>query len=133
MTSRLSDVSSGARRVIRNPRRTAPEKHEERYARRLMEDVLGFACWHLSQSRATRQTPGWPDAFFTHPELKLAVWYEAKAPQGKQSNAQREFQRNVTMCGYDYVSGTAEAMTEWAVSKGLVRRTAGGGLEVVRR
>jgi hypothetical protein len=123
--------AGGMTYVLRNPRRTAPEKIEERKARQLMETALGFTCWHLSQARATRQTPGWPDCFFTHPEKRLAVWYEAKAPKGKQSDAQKEFQRHVSLVGYDYVVGPAEVLTEWAIAKGLVKR-ARIGLEVVR-
>lgn len=118
--------------TLKHPRRAAPEKAEERAASRLMCNALGFTRWSLSQARATRQSPGWPDAFFTHPERGLAVWYEAKAPNGKQSDAQREFQRHVTLGGYDYVTGPATAMTAWAQTKGLVRVLASGGLEVVR-
>lgn len=102
-----------------NPRRSSPEKAEERKARKLMT-LLGFAHWHLAQARETRQTPGWPDALYTHPEKRIAVWYEAKAPKGKQSPAQREFQRHMSMCGYEYVTGTADALIEWARVKGLV-------------
>lgn len=115
-----------------HPRRHAPEKAEQRAVARLLCDVLGFTRWSLSQSRATKQSPGWPDDFYTHPEKRLAVWYEAKAPNGKQSEHQKEFERHVTMGGYDYVVGTHEAMTAWAVAKGLVKETAGGALEVGR-
>lgn len=105
--------------AIVNPRRAAPEKAEERKARKLMT-LLGFAHWHLAQSRATRQTPGWPDALYTHPEKRIAVWYEAKAPKGKQSPAQREFQRHMSMCGYAYVAGTADVLIKWCRAQGLL-------------
>lgn len=118
--------------VLKNPRRGAPEKAEQRSAARLMCDMLGFSRWSLSQARATRQSPGWPDDFYTHPEKGLAVWYEAKAPDGKQSDHQKEFQRHVTHCGQEYVTGPSDAMTDWAVSKGLIRRLSHACYEVIR-
>ncbi len=119
--------------MLKNPRHGSPEKMEVRNARRFMVTVLNFEYWSLSQARATRQTPGWPDEFYTHPTLRLAVWYEAKAPKGKQSDAQKEFQRHVELCGYDYVSGTVETLYAWAASKDLVRILPGGGMQVLKR
>lgn len=119
--------------VLENPRRGSPEKAQVRDARQFMETVLGFDYWSLSQARATRQTAGWPDCFFTHPAKRLAVWYEAKAPNGKQSDAQKEFQRHVTQCGYEYVVGTASELYLWAEAKHLVRILPSGGMEIIRR
>ncbi len=119
--------------VLKNPRNAAPEKLEVRNARQFMCTVLGFDYWSLSQARATRQTPGWPDELYTHPERRIAVWYEAKSPRGKQSDAQKEFQRHVTTCGHDYVSGTAEALYAWAAGRNLVRILPGGGMEIIRK
>jgi hypothetical protein len=110
----------GMPHVTRNPRRTAPEKAEERAATRLMA-ALGFACWHLSQPRRTMQSAGLPDAFYTHPGKRLAVYYEAKSPVGKQSDAQKAFQQHVTACGHEYVVGPHGAMVAWARGKGLIR------------
>lgn len=118
--------------TLRQPRRTAPEKAEERMASKLMCDALGFTRWNLQQSRATKQTPGWPDVLYTHQQRGLAVFYEAKAPKGKQSPAQREFQSHVTAAGMAYVVGTHEAMTVWAVARGLVKVTTFGTIEVLR-
>lgn len=114
-----------------NPRRSFPEKREEFAAQRLMA-TLGFTSWRLSQARATRQTPGWPDLFFTHPAKRLAVFYEAKAPKGKQSTAQREFQSHVIAAGMEYVVGTHDVLVAWAEAKGLCRALASGGLERTR-
>ena len=105
--------------VLANPRRSAPEKAQERAAHRLME-ALGFTAWRLSQARATNQTPGLCDIIFTHPERGLLVAYEAKSPNGRQSPAQREFQRHVVAAGIPYVVGTVDALVEWCRSKRLV-------------
>lgn len=111
----------GMAHVVRNPRRTSPEKLEERAANRLMCDLLGFTRWHLSQARATNQTPGWPDVLYMHAERGLAVYYEAKAPKGKQSDAQREFEREARACGMTYLVGTHDVLIEWARTRGLIR------------
>jgi hypothetical protein len=113
--------------------RRAPEKREEDAGRLLMQNVLGFECWHLSQARATRQTPGWPDMLFMHEDSGLCVWWEAKAPGGKQSDAQREFQRYAQPCSMEYVVGPASALEEWAISKGLLERLPNGHLVRRRR
>jgi hypothetical protein len=81
--------------------------------------ALGFTCWHLSQNRASRQTPGWPDMLFTCPAKRLSVYYEAKSAKGKQSDAQKAFQADIVACGHEYVVGTVEAMADWCVAKGI--------------
>ena len=117
----------GVRKLVRR----SPEKQEEAAAMKLMA-VLGFTAWHLSQARASRQTSGWPDVFFTHPDKRLSVYYEAKSLAGRQSPAQREFQKHVTACGHAYVVGPCSALTLWCVERGLCKVTAGGGIEVIR-
>src|ERR1041385_104771 len=95
-------------------------------------DALGFTCWHLSQNRASRQTPGWPDMLFTHPGKGLAVYYEAKRQGGKQSPAQQEFQRHIEAAGGQYVTGTAQVLADWCVQKALMHTTVTGGLLIPR-
>ena len=87
---------------------------------RLMS-ALGFTCWHLSQNRASRQTPGWPDMLFTCPAKRLSVYYEAKSAKGKQSDAQKAFQADIVACGHEYIVGTWTAMHVWCVGKGLIK------------
>jgi len=116
----MSGRPIGARAPVLNPRRSAPEKREERLASKLMA-ALNFARWNLQQARATNQSPGWPDVLYTHPEKRLAVYYEAKSPTGKQSAAQKEFQRHVTACGHEYVVGTHHALVDWCRARGLIR------------
>jgi hypothetical protein len=119
--------------VLKNPRRGSPEKEQVRTARKFMVTSLSFDYWSLQQARATNQTPGWPDCLFTHPEKRLAVWYEAKAPNGRQSDAQKLFQRHVTSCGHEYVVGVASELYLWAESKKLVRILPSGAMEILRK
>jgi hypothetical protein len=104
--------------MTRTPAKPRPplEKHVEAIGRRMMT-LLGFQTWHLSQARATNQTPGWPDMLFTHRERGLAVWWEAKRPGGKQSPAQREFELSVTACGQHYVCGTDDDLKAWCIAQ----------------
>lgn len=127
---RMSPVGMNTNALAR--RATTPtEKQVEASGRRIMS-VLGFTCWHLSQARPTAQSPGWPDMLFTHPDKRLAVYWEAKRPGGAQSDAQRVFQKHVTAAGHEYVCGTENALAVWAEAKGLCRLLPGGGIEVIR-
>lgn len=94
----------------------------------LMETVLEFSCWHLSQARASMQTVGWPDMRFVDRARGIAVWWEAKAPGGKQSAAQHQFQLDVEACGEAYVLGPYQVLEDWAVAHGLVERLPNGNL-----
>jgi len=116
----MSGRPIGARAPVLNPRRAYPEKAEERAAHKLA-DALGFEVYRLSQSRASRQSPGWPDLLLVCPAKGLAVWYEAKSATGKQSPAQRAFQAKVTACGHEYVVGTHHALVDWCRARGLIR------------
>lgn len=118
---------SGFRRYGATPR----EKDIELLGDRIMA-TLGFTVWKLSQPRKTMQTPGWPDRFYTHPTKRLAVFWEAKAPGGKQRTAQRAFQADVTACGINYVCGTTDVLVAWCEQHGLCRALASGGIEVAR-
>ncbi len=113
----------GSRKYGLLPRPT--EKQEERIGDRLMA-TLGFTVWNLSQPRKTMQTPGWPDRLYTHPIKRLAVFWEAKRPGGKQRDGQKLFQAEATACGMNYVCGPSEVLTAWCESKGLCRALANG-------
>lgn len=112
-------------------RRAGPEKGEERKGRMLMA-ALDFTCWHLSKAGPTEQTPGWPDMKFTSIERALAVWWEAKSESGKQTGAQRDFERHVRACGEEYVVGTVEALAAWCEGQGLVKVLPSGAWEIPR-
>ena len=88
------------------------EKQVERMGDRLME-TLGFEVVRFSQARQTMQTEGIPDRRYYHRGRKLAVWWEAKSPRGKQRPAQRRFQEMCESVGEAYVLGGTEALAEW--------------------
>lgn len=95
------------------------EKDVELAGDRLMA-TLGFTIWKLSQPRATMQTSGWPDRFYVHRDKRVAVFWEAKRPGGKQRESQRVFEADVSSCGFEYVWGTSDALVTWAKAKGLL-------------
>ena len=107
------------------PRSHPREKQVEQLGDRLMA-VLGFTAIRFSQARATMQTPGIPDRRYYSPERRSAVWWEAKTEIGRQSAFQRAFQALVEAVGEEYVVGTDEALTDWAVGKGFVERLPNG-------
>ena len=94
--------------------------------------ALDFTAWHLSQARATRQTPGWPDMLFTSRARRLAVYYEAKSSIGKQSPAQKPSQGEIEGTGGTYVAGPAEVLGQWCAARGLLRILPPGGYVVLR-
>jgi hypothetical protein len=113
------------------------EKEVERSGDRLMA-ALGFFTIRFSQARATRQTPGIPDRRYYRSAVSdsrlesMAVWWEAKTPNGKQSVEQKMFQALVESCGEEYVVGDLSALENWCAAKGLARWTESGDL-IVRR
>ena len=66
----------------------------------LLKKQLGFACWNLSQPRATKQSPGLPDLIAIGRGLILFI--ECKRPGGKQTEYQKTFQREVEANGGIY-------------------------------
>lgn len=116
------------RRAMRLP--TPSEKDVERLGDKIMA-MLGFTAWRYSQARATQQSPGIPDRFYTHPTRGLHVFWEAKRPGGKQRPAQRVFQTAVTLCGLQYVCGTDDALIAWCEGQGLCRVQGCGAIEIL--
>lgn len=81
------------------------EKHEQNAVRKIFV-AHGCAVYNLSQSRATKQTPGLPDLFVFSSRSGHAFWFETKRPVGGvQSRPQREFQERCAQCGVRYVIG----------------------------
>lgn len=74
--------------------------------------ALGFETVRFSQPRHTMQTFGIPDRRYYHRERKLALWWEAKRPGGRQSDHQRGFQQMVEAVGEVYVLGDTDNLAE---------------------
>ena len=85
------------------------EKHVEHAGDQLMA-ALGFEIVRLSQSRASRQTPGIPDRKYYHIGHGLTLWWEAKRPGGRQSHCQMTFQLMVESCGEYYALGGVDKL-----------------------
>jgi hypothetical protein len=100
--------------------------------------ALGCKVYNLSQARATKQTPGLPDLWVVclrsgwSRQGKVAWWHETKTPTGKQSEDQREFQRECKACHVVYVLGGILAAEEQLITFGIAERI-NGTLEPVRR
>ena len=84
-----------------------PEALEQRKVVRLYQTV-GCQVWTTSQPFRAALSPGIPDLIVFH---RRAMWFhETKAPKGKQSPEQLQFQRAADRCGVRYVlGGEAEA------------------------
>ena len=87
------------------------------------DDLLartGCTIARFSQARATMQTPGIPDrAVFTW-DGRFA-WLEYKAPDGKQSAAQRRFQEDCERCGVPYLLvDDAQQLADWLGAHAMV-------------
>lgn len=90
----------------------------------------GFTVIRFSQARKTMQTPGIPDRRYYRPgrvdnvlagpSRGLAPWWEAKAEDGEQSPAQREFQELVEACGETYLLGTDAVLRVWLEQHGML-------------
>ncbi len=97
-----------------------PEARAQEDIKHLMRDILGFACWDMSQDRKTRQTPGIPDCIFMGYGHVLFV--EVKAGKGKESPAQSEFRETCMANGglslVWYGVGDAK---DWVHREGIVK------------
>ena len=72
----------------------------------------GCEVYHLSQARASKQTPGIGDDFLIHRRLRAAWWHEYKTPRGRQSADQVYFQESLSFTACGYVLGGIDAT--WA-------------------
>lgn len=101
--------------------RRAPEKAVEAKIDDLCR-TAGCVAIRFSQARASRQSPGIPDRRYYHPAPpRLAFWVEAKAPNGRQSPAQRTFQALCDLCGDIYVLGGYREVLEFLIRAELWR------------
>lgn len=88
------------------------EKQVEHAGDRFMAN-LGFIAQRFSQARATMQSPGIPDRKYYNSERGVSCWWEAKAEDGKQREAQYRFQQQAEACGEVYLLGTEEVLAAW--------------------
>lgn len=88
-------------------RNAAAGKGEYEACARLWE-LAGFKVYRLSQSRASRQTPGLPDLLLLHPRRGLAIAHEVKAGNGKLTPDQEWFRFLWTSCRLLHVQGGSE-------------------------
>lgn len=81
------------------------DESDEAHVQKTCVEFLRLAGWWvyvIGQHNARRtQTPGIADSVNFHPE-RYTVWVEYKGPDGKQSDAQAEFQRAVESAGGIY-------------------------------
>ena len=92
----------------------------------------GFKVYWLSQSRASKQTPGLPDLYFVHKAKGIALWWETKRQVGGElSPAQADFRAECIACQIWHGSGDRYHAEAWLVENRLARRGALGVLEAM--
>ncbi len=108
------------------------EKEEQRQVTNRFR-AFGFKVRNLSQPRASKQSPGFPDLWVVHETKPIAFWWETKRQVGgRHSDAQLEFADDCCRCGVDYGTGDRYAAEEKLMELGLCWRTPAGVLEPVR-
>ncbi|MDI3341995.1 MAG: hypothetical protein QJR03_15840 [Sphaerobacter sp.] len=110
------------------------EKVEQREVVRLYR-AFGCVVRSLSQPRATKQSPGFPDLWIVHTRIGQAWWHETKRQGWTDADVrpdQRVFREDCLACGIDYVLGDRFAAAEQLVRLGLAVRV-GDRLEPASR
>lgn len=77
--------------------RKQPEKRVWLDVKNLYEQV-GCAVYNLSQARAAKQTPGFPDFWIVLDRKRTAWWHELKTPKGTPNDAQERFHARCHSC-----------------------------------
>lgn len=97
--------------------------------------AFGGRVYNLSQSRASKQTPGLPDRWVFFQRVAWAGWFEVKRQVGgRLSSAQELFLDLCEATGTHYTVGGRKEAEELVISLGLAYRDdASGALEPVRR
>lgn len=105
-----------------SPRDAILEKAESVEVRKLLI-AYGFRIYNLSQARASKQTPGLPDIWFSHTSMPLAGWFEVKRSNGGVlSKAQIEFAEDCARCGILCLHGDRYAAQQLLVDLHLAIR-----------
>ncbi|HET8777957.1 MAG TPA: hypothetical protein VFN76_09890 [Candidatus Limnocylindria bacterium] len=82
--------------------------------------AISFACYRISQPRATKQTPGLPDLRFFRDDIGLAVEWETKRQLGgEHTEAQVEYAAHCKACGIPHGSGDRYDAKRWLIARGL--------------
>lgn len=68
-----------------------PEGKEQAQIIRWAEQT-GFVVLTTSEGRAVWRASGLPDLYLCHPALGLVLWWEVKAPKGRMTATQEQFQ-----------------------------------------
>lgn len=91
--------------------------------------AFGCKVRTLSQPRATKQTPGFPDLYVVHRGICRAWWWESKRQVGGRfSKAQLEFAQDCVVCCVHYGHGDRYAAQQYLIALGLAEQI-GGVLE----
>lgn len=89
------------------------EKAEQAYITR-MARAIGFHVYNLSQSRASKQTPGLGDIWLVHQARHFAGWFESKRQVGGvRSAAQVAFGEECAAADIPYGFGDRYAFALW--------------------
>jgi hypothetical protein len=109
-----------------------PEDDDERLEKAIEHEAdkqlraLGFEVVKFSHPGRTKQTPGIADRRYYHRGRRLAFWWEAKSPTGRQRPDQKLFQEMCDASGDLYVLGTDQDLFRWLVEQGIAARVEGG-------
>ena len=99
--------------------RNAPEKRVQKAIVDAAE-ALGFVVSSFSQARASKQTPGIPDLFLTHPARRFTCWVEVKAPGKKATLIQRAWHQTAREAGnYVFVCDSVAGFTDDLADNGF--------------
>jgi hypothetical protein len=115
----LDPIAAAGARVVDAAELGKLEKEIEHACDKLVL-AIGGKVVKFSHPGKTKQTPGIADRLYGFPWLRLAVWWECKAPAGKQRPDQKLFQEDVTSCGQEYALGGLGDLKQWLVARGVV-------------
>jgi hypothetical protein len=107
------------------------EKDEQAFIFKLFRG-FGVIVYNLSQSRATKQTPGLPDMYCMHPGVGRAWWFETKrAEGGRLSEVQKVFIGHADQCRVDVHVGDRRVAARVLLDYGIARVDASGVCGIV--
>ncbi len=112
-------------------RRKQPERAEQRAIVQLLRSI-GASVYVLGTTRrkgdhpGTMQTPGIPDLYVHWPgrvtTFGFAMWIEVKAPKGRLSEAQKQFQAECRDTdGITHLVGGLDAVIAWCKTNGKLK------------
>lgn len=115
----VDPIAAAGARVIDEEELGKLEKIIEHECDRLVR-AIGGRVIRFSHPGKTKQTPGIADRIYGFPWLRLATWWEVKAPAGRQRPDQKVFEEDVTSCGQEYALGGLGDLKQWLVARGVV-------------